>query len=468
MNRQNGAGWSKALGHPRILVIVLSILGLRLLDHFLGVLTPTMWRWLLACTLIVTAALLFLGRRTPPKELKSVRHYESIVIATCLILVGSAIAALAWPDPTKETVTVGTDINLDHIVNNGHPLGGTYVLPKPIADLSPPPNEENTCVGRYEWATGQGGVVAEHQTVRVTVRRATDVPIQITGFNPVVVDAKSPVLGSMVGCGGEGGNVPVRRIEVKLNKTKEASWEYAGSPQDDNKAFVFNVERDQPLVFDVDASAIDCDCAWVAEFRYKEGTEANERTIRVDNNGQPFRASAASNATRYQRIGGQWIEQNPIDNPIGGARLDACDLLPRAAVEQVVGTDITRGNRGEFVDEPGLGGNTLRTSKCNFSVGKPDNFGTSALVGAIFSIAPNAEIATAEARAFRTATGSPDGWTSLTTLGHEAFVRNADGAVQVRRGAETLSVFMSPTDLAQSKRAQILQLARAAVTTAWP
>ena len=76
-------------------------------------------------------------------------------IATALVnyLLPGGVEALVQRSP----VAVVVEADADNIDVGGSPVGGSYIVGRPIEDVGRPPNNSDDCVGRFSWARGMKG-----------------------------------------------------------------------------------------------------------------------------------------------------------------------------------------------------------------------------------------------------------------------------------------------------------------------
>jgi hypothetical protein len=91
------------------------------------------------------------------------------IVATAVLGGIGTLAYTTIHDAFADKFRVTVETNPDRITTKTGAISGSYVVAKPIQAIGEPPNNANTCVGRYEWAHGLGGIDADSTSARVTV-----------------------------------------------------------------------------------------------------------------------------------------------------------------------------------------------------------------------------------------------------------------------------------------------------------
>ncbi|MFD3942723.1 helix-turn-helix domain-containing protein [Streptomyces sp. NPDC058579] len=185
------------------------------------------------------------------------------------------------------------------------PCSQHYLLDREPAQVPPPPIEAEA----PGWVASLGGVASGEQMLALTV--------QGTGKQTVVVDAlhvrverKGAPLAwndySMgVGCGGL---VETKSFAVDLDSPRPDVTPVAGQ-----RDFPYKVSETDPEVFYVMARAQAHDVTWYIELDWSSGKQRG--TVRIDDDGKPFRTSGNVGRPGYDRPLG-WNEW--IDRPVEG------------------------------------------------------------------------------------------------------------------------------------------------------
>jgi hypothetical protein len=288
------------------------------------------------------------------------------VATTVFTSVQSAVA-----DDYRVTV----ESNPDRISTRTGPVGGAYVVAKPIQDIGEPPNKQNNCVGRYDWAHAMGGIDADSTIARVTIEGLTDTVVHIDGISAAVVATAAPSVGSNLTCPGRGEQSNIRSVTIDLDTNPPTVLTYDTT----GKAvpFVFTVAKGQSEILDISATTNKCTCTWQATLNMSIDGKTQHYTVQAHGK-QPFKTTASANAKWYQWIGGKWVEQRtgpdeaaptPDPNELPGPIADICTLAaPHVAA---LLNRPHRTQRDAEAVRPGPGGNLLRHSGCTFAVDTP-------------------------------------------------------------------------------------------------
>ncbi|WP_077059594.1 helix-turn-helix transcriptional regulator [Streptomyces sp. MP131-18] len=178
---------------------------------------------------------------------------------------------------------------------------GRYLVDRPPSQVPPPPFETDA----PGWVRALGAVPAGEQLVELTIQGTETETVVLRELRVRVTASGEPLpwhlYGGYSGCGG--GPVRTTAFDVDLDATAPRPTAVAG--QDDLPLWV---DEKEPLVFYVDARADAKDVSWYLELDWSSGDRAG--TLRVDDDGEPFRTSAISGQTEWgYMIGGtEWID----------------------------------------------------------------------------------------------------------------------------------------------------------------
>ncbi|KPI06684.1 helix-turn-helix domain protein [Actinobacteria bacterium OK074] len=184
-----------------------------------------------------------------------------------------------------------------------------YVVDRPPAQVPPPPSEDDA----RGWVTALGGVASGEQWVRLTVQGTGKNTVVLEGLHVRVVDKNTPLAWNdyLMGVDGCGGGVETRHFNVDLDAGRPLVTPKAGQ-QD----FPYKVSETDPEVYYVTANTQAHDVSWYLELDWSSGSRHG--TVRVDDNGQPFRTSANTDRPAY-------------DYPLGyNDRWEVADGIPGA------------------------------------------------------------------------------------------------------------------------------------------
>jgi hypothetical protein len=205
------------------------------------------------------------------------------------------------PEPVR--VDVITDV--DRFASDSGVLHiPTFVVPRPITAIGPPPNGKQA-EGRYTWAHQMGGVDSIETLIRASVSGTSSAPVVLQDLQIHVIERRRPLEGSQLTYTGLGAPISVRFIDVNLDQ-EPPTWEYLDSQGEPTDHFPFEVTETETEVFDIRAFTLRCDCVWTAELHYS--TEGEEGAITIDNDGRPFRTTAFSEEAQgeYHWANGRW------------------------------------------------------------------------------------------------------------------------------------------------------------------
>ncbi|MFE2522220.1 helix-turn-helix domain-containing protein [Streptomyces mirabilis] len=176
------------------------------------------------------------------------------------------------------------------------PCSQHYLVNRKAEQVPPPPNESDA----RGWVTALGGVAGQEQMLALTVQGAGKATVVLDGLHVRVVGKDAPlawndyVMG--VGCGG---GVETKSFAVDLDAGRPVTTPKAGQ-----RDFPYKVSESDPEVFYVFADARAHDVSWYLELDWSSG--ARSGTVRIDDNGKPFRTSGNVGRPAY-------------DYPLGGS-----------------------------------------------------------------------------------------------------------------------------------------------------
>ncbi|WP_307853893.1 helix-turn-helix domain-containing protein [Streptomyces tagetis] len=161
------------------------------------------------------------------------------------------------------------------------PCSQHYLVDRKPERVSPPPSEPDA----RGWVTALGGVAGGQQLLALTVQGTGGATVVLEELHVRVVEKSAPlawndyVMG--VGCGG---GVETTAFEVDLDAGRPAL-----SPRAGQRDFPYKVSESDPEVFYVFADARAHHVSWYLELTWSSGDRRG--TVRVDDNGSPFRTS---------------------------------------------------------------------------------------------------------------------------------------------------------------------------------
>ncbi|WP_055603004.1 transcriptional regulator [Streptomyces aureus] len=184
------------------------------------------------------------------------------------------------------------------------PCSQHYLIDRGPEQVPPPPTEQDA----PGWIAALDAVPGGDQLLRLTVQGTGKRTVVLEALHVRVVSKKAPlawndyVMG--VGCGGE---VSTKAFAVDLDAGRPAAVPVGGQ-----RTFSYKTSESDPVIFNVAARAQAHDVSWYLELVWSSG-EAHG-TLRVDDDGRPFRTSGnlARPAYAYPLGWTEWID-NDVD-----------------------------------------------------------------------------------------------------------------------------------------------------------
>ncbi|MFJ6657035.1 helix-turn-helix domain-containing protein [Streptomyces sp. NPDC091377] len=185
--------------------------------------------------------------------------------------------------------------------------GHDYVIDRPPARVPPPPAAQDA----RGWATAQGAVHGRDTNVRITVQGRSATTVVLEALRVRVVGRAAPVRGNSYamdqGCGGA---ITPRYFDVDLDIDRPIARAMPGDDVGTELPAVrmpYTVSSTDPEVLLVTGRTAGCACDWYLELDWS--SQGRGGTVRIDDNGRPFRTSAIKGLDRYQYdvSGRDWI-----------------------------------------------------------------------------------------------------------------------------------------------------------------
>ncbi|RMI36821.1 XRE family transcriptional regulator [Streptomyces triticirhizae] len=180
---------------------------------------------------------------------------------------------------------------------------GRYLVDRPPAQVPPPP----TGTDAPGWVRALGAVPAGTQRVELTIQGTETATVVLRDLRVRVTATGEPLPWELYagysGCGG--GPVRTTAFDVDLDAPAPEPTAVAGQEN-----LPLWVDEAEPVVFYVDAHTEAADVSWHLELDWSSGESAG--TLRVDDEGEPFRTSAVGGQTEWgYLIGGtEWIDND--------------------------------------------------------------------------------------------------------------------------------------------------------------
>ncbi|MDG4859877.1 helix-turn-helix domain-containing protein [Streptomyces sp. T-3] len=184
--------------------------------------------------------------------------------------------------------------------------GHNYVIAKPPGQVPPPPAPQDAA----PWAATQSAVHGGETLVRLSVQGRSDTAVVLEALRVRVVGRTAPAEGNAYamdqGCGGA---ITPRSFSVDLDKDRPIARSVAGNDSGTPIPAVrmpYRVSAKDPEVLLVTAKTSSCDCRWYLELDWS--SQGREGTVRIDDDGRPFRTSAVKGLPRYMydTLGRRW------------------------------------------------------------------------------------------------------------------------------------------------------------------
>ncbi|MEV6593119.1 helix-turn-helix domain-containing protein [Streptomyces acidicola] len=161
------------------------------------------------------------------------------------------------------------------------PCSQHYLVDRQPEQVPPPPGEPDA----RGWVTALGGVAAGQQMLALTLQGTGKATVVLDEMHVRVVEKSAPLAWNDFAMGvGCGGGVETASFGVNLDAGRPAI-----SPKADQRDFPYKVSESDPEVFYVFADARTHNVSWYLELDWSSGDQ--QGTVRIDDNGKPFRTS---------------------------------------------------------------------------------------------------------------------------------------------------------------------------------
>ncbi|MCF2529413.1 helix-turn-helix domain-containing protein [Yinghuangia soli] len=182
------------------------------------------------------------------------------------------------------------------------PCSQHYLVDRKPTQVSPPPTERDA----RGWITAQGAVSAGDQLLALTVQGTGPETVVLEALHVRIVAQGPPLAWNDytmgVGCGGE---VATKSFEVNLDAGRPTTVPKAGQ-----RNFPYKVSESDPEVFYVSARTQAYDVRWYLELDWSSGDRRG--TVRISDNGQPFRTSGNKERPAYTYPPGAHAWDKPL------------------------------------------------------------------------------------------------------------------------------------------------------------
>lgn len=161
------------------------------------------------------------------------------------------------------------------------PCSQHYLVDRQPEQVPPPPSEGNA----RGWVAALGGVAAGQQMLALTVQGTGKTVVDLDNLHVRVVEKSAPPAWNDFSMGvGCGGGVETTSFKVNLDAGQPAL-----SPKAGQRNFPYKVSESDPEVFYIFADARAYNVSWYLELEWSSG--GRHGTVRIDDNGKPFRTS---------------------------------------------------------------------------------------------------------------------------------------------------------------------------------
>ncbi|MFE6128219.1 helix-turn-helix domain-containing protein [Streptomyces sp. NPDC056437] len=184
------------------------------------------------------------------------------------------------------------------------PCGQYFLLDQAPGEVPPPPAPQD----HRGWGRALGGVDAGGMRLQLTVTGKAQESVVLIAVHVRVVARKAPLAWQTYSMGeGCGSGITPQTFAVDLDKPRPIVRPVAGQQGDTvvpAKDFPYKVSSGDPQVLNLDLKTEAHDVSWYLEVDWSAGDRRG--TVRVDDNGKPFRASAMKGRPMYD----YWPEQS--------------------------------------------------------------------------------------------------------------------------------------------------------------
>nr|WP_203691278.1 helix-turn-helix transcriptional regulator [Streptomyces sp. SID12488] len=183
--------------------------------------------------------------------------------------------------------------------------GHDYVIAKSPAEVPPPPPAQDAA----PWAASQHAVHGGDTNVEISVQGRTSTAVVLEALRVRVVGRSAPAEGTAYsmdqGCGG---SITPRYFSVDLDKDRPVARSTPGNDVGTPipaVRFPYRVSAQDPEVLLVTARTVTCDCRWYLELDWS--SQGRTGTVRIDDEGRPFRTSGIKGLPRYWYSMREWV-----------------------------------------------------------------------------------------------------------------------------------------------------------------
>ncbi|MFE1798385.1 helix-turn-helix domain-containing protein [Streptomyces sp. NPDC059517] len=189
------------------------------------------------------------------------------------------------------------------------PCSQHYLFDREPEKVPPPPSEPDA----RGWVNALGGVAAGQQMLALTVQGAGKATVVLDDLHVRVVDKSAPLAWNDFAMGvGCGGGVETTSFGVNLDAGRPDA-----SPRAGQRDFPYKVSESDPEVFYIFADARTYNVSWYLELEWSSG--GKKGTVRVDDDGSPFRTSGNVGRPAYDYpLGASAWGRSPYEPDVPG------------------------------------------------------------------------------------------------------------------------------------------------------
>ncbi|WP_323136613.1 helix-turn-helix transcriptional regulator [Streptomyces sp. NBC_01500] len=178
-----------------------------------------------------------------------------------------------------------------------NPCSQSYLIDRSASKVPPPPAEQDA----KGWANVLGAVSAGGARIELSVQGKSTDAVVLQALHVRMVGRHAPLGWASYAMGnGCGGEMTPAAFDVNLDAGTPVSRAVAGV-QGDQKIpatdFPYRVSSTDPQVLEINAHTTAHDVSWYLELQWSSGNRHG--TVRIDDNGKPFRASGAPGQPQY-------------------------------------------------------------------------------------------------------------------------------------------------------------------------
>lgn len=239
--------------------------------------------------------------------LKKVLRRIPVVLVVLVVLAGGAYVVnrfvLSDDDETVAAAPLRVSVLAPGTFESAHPFAPYYVVPrKRFRDPSKLSRQaRNKIVTKPESALAKGALAGSPQIVRLQLRATSDEPVTLEGVRFNVVSDARPLKGwftALSGCSA----TPVRRAQADLD-SRRATARYVSPNGVVSRNVALEVKRSEPQILELRAGTQEHRIAWTADLSLKDA-DGRTSVVGVDDGGEPFRVTAASDSRGYEPVYG--------------------------------------------------------------------------------------------------------------------------------------------------------------------